>query len=170
MTGDLHHDAAAALPPVWRELAGYKSPRTHWTPGLHWLGLPTRSHWDRLARLAESKPARKLLARLAPCTGAELSQLLALATINAAQAEIAFRRAFVINISAPFAVIVAFGQLAPETFAEILTPLREEGMIGLVVLGLAALILFSIGYAYIRAADARDLRDLVQVRAAALGG
>ncbi len=154
------------VPLLWREIATYKSHRKTLS-GLQLLGVPERSHWDRLTRLANAKPARALFDKLAGCGPGELAHLLSLASVNAEQAETAFRRAFVVNISAPFAMIVAFAQIAPETFSSIITPLQQEGMTGLVIFALAAAVLFGIGYAYARAADARDLRDLLQMRMAA---
>lgn len=162
-----HSEAPQVMPQIWLDIARYKSPRTFLRPGLHWFGIPERVRADRLQRLVESKPARALLARLAHGSEADLAQLQTLAAINAQQAQDVFRRAFVINISTPAAFIVAFGQLAPEVFGGVLDTLRTEGALGYVVLALSALVLISIGYAFLRANDARDLRDLIAIRAAA---
>lgn len=160
--------ADPVLPAAWREISAYTSPRDFFSV-TQWAGVPARSHRDRLARLSSGKSARRVLARLAECTEADVRQLGELAAINAEQAETAFRRAFVVNISAPFAFVVAFGQLAPATFADIVQSLAAPGPTSALIVILAALVPLSIGYTYLRATDARDLRDLVRLHGAARG-
>lgn len=158
----------AISPPAWDEISKYAAPRNFFDV-TQLAGVPPRSHRDRLARLAGSSPARRVLARLEQCAESELRQLQTLADINAEQAQTAFRRAFVVNISAPFAVVVAFGQLAPELFSEIVQSMTTPGLTSVLIVLLAAFIPLSIGYTYLRATDARDLRDLIRLHAAAKG-
>lgn len=156
----------AMLPALWREIAAYKSASALLSPGLHWFGVPRRAQARRLEQLTSDRPAERLLAKLRASSDADLAQCDALARINAEQAETAFRRAFVVNVSTPFALFLAWGQLAPDSFGVTMAQLQAEGATAAFILVLAALILGTIAYAYARAADARDLRDLIAIERA----
>ncbi len=156
------------LSAAWIEISKYTSPRNFFDV-TQLAGVPPRSHRDRLGRLTGSSAARRLLSRLEQCDDGELRQLQALAEVNAEQAQAAFRRAFVVNISGPFAVVVAFGQLAPTLFAEVVQSMTTPSLTSALIVLFSALIPLSIGYTYLRATDARDLHDLVRLFAAAKG-
>lgn len=156
----------ATLPALWREIAAYKSASALLSPGLHWFGVPRRASARRLEQLTSDGSAERLLAKLRTSSDADLTQCETLARINAEQAETAFRRAFVINVSTPFALFLAWGQLAPDSFAEVMTQLQAENATAAFIIVLALLILGTIAYAYARAADARDLRDLIEIERA----
>jgi hypothetical protein len=149
------------LPEKWTALTQYRAPRFSWSL----IGVSDRATADRMARLVRSSQAKRVLTLLEDSDDKSLAQLEAIAKINGEQAEAAFRRTFVFNITAPIAVVAAAAELAPERTAAIAAELGRSG--SLLVGGAAALlILSSVFYTFVRSREARDLADLVTLERA----
>jgi hypothetical protein len=150
------------LPESWAAISRYRSPRLGWG----WLGISDRARADRMERLLKSTSAKRAAALLREADDKNLAHLEAIATINSEQAEAAFRRTFVFNVSAPIAVVAALAQLAPQDSAALLADAGRSGDLQIGASVTVALVVGTVLYTFLRARDARDLADIVALESA----
>lgn len=115
----------------------------------------------RLYHLAEEREGARVLTALA---GQGLSALAALETIaklNADQAEAAFRRCFVFNLTLPLAFIAAAFQIAPELQRFYTTGLGESPLVAVFLVGSLLAFVGTVLFVFFKSRDARDLADLI---------
>ncbi len=151
------------LPSQWDALARAPSPWLSTTL----LGFSDRSPSDRLRRLLRGKAGRAALDAANGLDVAALEHLDAVAKINAEQAEAAFRRTFVFNVSVPIALAAAATQAAPEAASKILSELGPAEASSYLIAGAVLGIIATVYHAHAKARGARDIADVIAlVRAA----
>lgn len=146
------------LPAIWDKLSRARSP---WLGGTFRLGASDRLPSDRLRRLLRTSVGKAVLAATTGLDAAALEQIETIAKINAEQAEAAFRRTFVFNITAPIAVFAAAIQAMPQNIEENLDTLSPRSLAFYLIWGSALGIVASVYYAHVKARGARDLADAV---------
>ena len=145
------------LPALWDTLAKTRAPWFSTTM----LGLSDRTPSNRLRRLLGAKSGQAVVDAANRLDDAGLAQLETVAKVNAEQAEAAFRRTFVFNISAPIGIATAAAQTFPEAAREFLGELRPAEPSFYVFWGSVLGILATVYYAHAKARGARDLADVV---------
>lgn len=147
------------LPACWSDLIRYRS---GFRPSLFtYLGFSDRAPPDRLLRLLDTEHAQRVLSLLGSLPAAELNRVKAAAEINADQAESAFRRTLVFNITGPIAFLATAAQVAPQLSAAVLESLDRENARSLLTLLVITLIVATVFYTFVRSRDARELADIV---------
>lgn len=151
------------LPALWDTLAKTRAPWLSTTM----LGLSDRTPSNRLRRLLGAKSGKAAVDAANRLDDAGLAQLETVAKINAEQAEAAFRRTFVFNISVPIGLATTAAQTFPDRAREILGELSPAEpsfyLIWASVLGIFA----TVYYAHAKARGARDLADVITLMQAA---
>lgn len=151
----------AVLPTCWPELIRYRSGLR--PSSLTFLGVSDRAPPDRLARLLKTPHAKRAVALLDGLSMPELNHVKTAAEANAEQAEAAFRRTLVFNVTGPVAFVATMAQVAPETSTELLASLDRRGVTTYFILAALALIAATVLYTFVRSRDARDLSDIVRL-------
>ena len=142
-------------------------------PRSTWLatGMSSRISNSRLGNLWTSPQGRHVRVTTADMDAPTLERLIGMARVNLEQAQAASRVTVFINVTVIVAVTVVSNQLFPGWLKTAVTARAwySEGLIGVLV-SFALLASFTSAYSWGGVASARDLLNLLELRAAGLRG
>jgi hypothetical protein len=130
---------------------------------MQWLGVSERSLATRLELLCAEKDSARVLRELSGLNAAEMAHIDTLAKLNAEQADAAFRRALIFNLTLPVSLIAGLAQIDPTLFAGAHAKLAVASPRLVVIAAAMALLIASTVFAFLRSRDARSLADLVAI-------
>lgn len=156
---------------LWNQIAPVFSNRAFMRPHRIWFaGVSERTGFDRMMRLTQSPPARKLAPLVAGLDRVQLGRLVVRSVLNQDQALSALRLTLVANISVPLGALVLINQFLPGSVGDLIRSLPPVAVL-VPLLMMVSLLVGVIWFAYAGVAAARDLNHLLRLHLAdATGG